>query len=151
MATTDMPVKTKPGSRTRARRLAMQAIYQWVMSAHDPLELEKQFLEDPESNHANKEYLSELVRGVIENYASLASVLKPHLNRPLDEVDPVERSVLLIAAYEFRYVLSVPYRAVINEAVELAKIYGAEQGHRFINGVLDKLSIELRPAERQSG
>ncbi|TNF92072.1 MAG: transcription antitermination factor NusB [Gammaproteobacteria bacterium] len=129
----------------------MQAIYQWLMGGLDVNALEKQFLEDPESQHASRDYLSELIRGVIDNYDNLADALAPHLSRPLKEVDPVESAVLLIAAYEFRYVLSVPYRAVINEAIELAKIYGAEQGHRFINGVLDKLANDLRAIERQSG
>lgn len=140
--------KKKPGSRTRARRLAMQAIYQWLMNDADIVEVEKQYLNDPEGKSSNQAFLSELIRGVEQHQDELAEALLPHLSRPLDEVDPIERAILLLAAYELKFVLSVPYRAVINEAIELAKTYGAEQGHKFINGVLDKLAVDLRPVEK---
>ena len=135
------------GSRTRARRLAMQAIYQWLLNDASAADIEKQFREDPESQSANQEYLSELMRGVMKHYADLAEKLSPHLDRPLAEVDPVERAVLLIAVYEFDYVPSVPGKAIINEAIELTKTYGAEQAHKFVNGVLDKLARESRSTE----
>ena len=139
--------KPRTGSRTRARRLAMQAIYQWLLNDASISDIESQFLDDPESESANREYLSELVRGVMQHHLTLSELIAPCLSRTLDEVDPVERAVLLIATYEFSYVPSVPYKAVINEAVELTKTYGAEQAHKFINGVLDKLAKELRPKE----
>ena len=139
--------QTRSGSRTRARRLAMQAVYQWLLNDSDAGDIEQQFLEDPESASANREYLIELIRGVIGAHELLVELITPHIDRSLNEVDPVERAVLLVAAYELKQVLSVPYRAVINEAVELSKTYGAEQGHKFINGVLDKLAHNLRPHE----
>lgn len=140
--------KPRTGSRTRARRLAMQAIYQWLLNNAPASDIESQFLHDPESRSANREYLSELLRGVIQHHDDLSGQLSVYLDRPVEEVDPVERAVLLIATYELRHVLSVPYRVVINEAIELTKTYGAEQGHRFVNGVLDKLARELRPDEK---
>ena len=141
--------KKKLSSRTRARRLAMQAIYQWLMSGDTPVgDIESQFIEDQEMQSANQEYFSELIHGVVKNHDELSTLLAPHVSRPLQQVDPIERAVLLIAAYELKHVLSVPYRAVINEAIELTKVYGAEAAHKFINGVLDKLAGELRSAEK---
>ena len=129
----------------------MQALYQWSMSGDDSVhEVERQFLGDQEMQSASEDYFSELLHGVAEHREELAEFLAPCVSRPLDEIDPVERSVLFIAAYEFKYVPSIPYRAVINEAVELTKTYGAEAAHKFINGVLDKLAASLRPMEKQS-
>ena len=139
--------KKTAGSRTRARRLAMQAVYQWLLNEASIADIEKQFLQDPESQSANQEYLSELMQGVLQHHADLSAQLSPCLDRPLAEVDPVERAVLLIAAYEFSHVPSVPYKAVINEAIELTRRYGAEQAHKFVNGVLDKLAKETRSTE----
>ncbi|MCW8964561.1 MAG: transcription antitermination factor NusB [Gammaproteobacteria bacterium] len=143
--------KKKLSSRTRSRRLAMQAIYQWLMSGDAPVnDIEKQFAEDQEMQSANAEYFSELLQGAVAKRNELSGLMAPHLSRPFDEIDPVEQSVLLIAAYEFKYVPSVPYRAVINEAIELTKVYGAEAAHKFINGVLDKLANDLRSVEKNT-
>ena len=128
----------------------MQALYQWSMSGDDTVhEIEKQFLDDQEMLSADEGYFTELLHGVAQHHDELAEFLASCVSRPLHEIDPVERSVLLIAAYEFKYVPSIPYRAVINEAVELTKIYGAEAAYKFINGVLDKLATSLRPIEKQ--
>jgi len=141
--------KKKLSSRTRSRRLAMQAIYQWLMSGDASVnDIEKQFAEDQEMQSANEDYFSELLQGVVTNQKELSDLMAPHVSRPFDEIDPVEQAVLLIAVYEFKYVPSVPYRAVINEAVELTKVYGAEAAHKFINGVLDKLAGDLRSVEK---
>ena len=129
----------------------MQALYQWSMSGDGSVrDVEKQFLQDQEMQSASEDYFSELLHGVADNHEELAGFLASCVSRPLDEIDPVERAVLFIAAYEFKYGPSIPYRAVINEAVELTKIYGAEAAHKFINGVLDKLAASLRPVEKQS-
>jgi len=145
----ELAKKKKLSSRTRSRRLAMQALYQWLLSGDASVnDIETQFSEDQEMQSANQEYFSELLNGVVDNQAELSGLLSSHVSRPLEEIDPVERAVLFIAAYEFKYVLSVPYRAVINEAIELSKVYGAEAAHKFINGVLDKLADELRSAEK---
>lgn len=142
--------KKKAGTRTRARRLAMQAIYQWLMNNDNIADIESQFLQDQESQSADQNMMSELIRGVESNQSQLVEYLQPNLSRPFAEVDPIEQAILLLAAYEFKFSLSVPYRAVINEAIELAKTYGAEQGHKFINGVLDKLADDLRSIEKQT-
>lgn len=129
----------------------MQAIYQWSMNKGLAVsEIENQFVEDQEMQGASFEYFSQLLRGVLEHEPELSELLAGCVSRPLDEIDPVERAVLLIAAYEFKYVPSIPYRAVINEAVELTKQYGAEAAHKFINGVLDKLAQELRSVEKSA-
>mgnify|MGYP001829141666 CR=1 FL=1 len=129
----------------------MQAIYQWLVNEDTPVkEIEKQFADDQEMQSANAEFFTELLTGVTANHEQLAQLLAPHVSRPLNEIDPVERAVLLIAAYELKYILTIPYRAVINEAVEVTKRYGAEAAHKFVNGVLDKLAAELRPDEKRS-
>lgn len=140
--------KRHAGSRTRARRLAMQAIYQCLLNDTSIADIESQFLEDPESQSADQEFLSELIVGVLQKRPLLAGFLSPHMDRPIEQVDPVERAILLISAYELKYALSIPYRVIINEAVELTKTYGAEQAHKFVNAVLDKLAVELRPTEK---
>ncbi len=134
----------KNNSRTCARRLAMQAIYQWTMSNEDILVIERQYIEDTEARTADHNMLTELIRGVEANHKELVAIMQPFIDRPFSETNPVEQAILLLAAYELKYSLSVPYRAVINEAIELAKTYGAEQGYRFINGVLDKVAKKLR-------
>ena len=129
----------------------MQAIYQWLVNENTPVkDIEKQFADDQEMQSANAEFFAELLTGVTANQDQLAQLLAPHVSRPLNEIDPVERAVLLIAAYELKYILTIPYRAVINEAVEVTKRYGAEAAHKFVNGVLDKLAAELRPDEKRS-
>jgi len=129
----------------------MQALYQWLLSGDVSVsDIENQFSEDQEMQSANQEYFSELLNGVTGNQDELSGLLATHVSRPLEEIDPVEHAVLLIAAYEFKYVTSVPYRAVINEAIELTKIYGAEAAHKFINGVLDKMADELRSVEKSA-
>lgn len=144
------PVKKKKlASRTRSRRLAMQAVYQWLINSDASVDdMRAQFADDQEMQSANEEYFTELLTGVIGRSDELSGLLAPYVSRPIEEIDPVERAVLLIAAYELKYVLSVPYRAVINEAVEVTKRYGAEAAHKFVNGVLDKLAKAIRPGER---
>ncbi|HEY5734427.1 MAG TPA: transcription antitermination factor NusB [Gammaproteobacteria bacterium] len=144
------PVKKKKlASRTRSRRLAMQAVYQWLINSDASVDdMRQQFADDQEMQSANEEYFTELLTGVIGRSDELSGLLAPHISRPIDQIDPVERAVLLIGAYELKYVLSVPYRAVINEAVEVTKRYGAEAAHKFVNGVLDKLAKAIRPGER---
>ena len=127
----------------------MQAVYQWLINEDVPVrEIEKQFAEDQEMRSANPEFFSELLNGVVSHNEELSKLLAPHVSRPLPEIDPVERAVLMIGAYELQSVLSIPYRVVINEAVELTKRYGAEASHKFINGVLDKLASEIRAGEQ---
>ncbi len=135
--------KKKTGSRTSARRLAMQAIYQWLMSRENITAIENQYIEDPEARSADQSMLTALIRGVEANHKELADIMQPFLYRPFNEVDPIEQAILLLSTYELKYTPSVPYRAVINEAIELAKTYGAEQGYKFVNGVLDRVAKDL--------
>lgn len=133
--------------RHQARERALQALYQWELTGDDPGVIETQFLEEREMGKADLEYFSELLRGVTERAEELQEALRPHLQRELERVDPIERAVLLIATFELMHRPDVPYRVVVDEAVELSKTYGAEAGHRFVNGVLDKLLPTYRSAE----
>lgn len=133
--------------RSWARRLAMQAIYQWQMTGQDPTAIIAQFQADQDMSKADLGYFQELVQQVPARVQDIDAAIDPFLDRPLPQVDPVELAILRLAGYELLQRLDVPYRVVINEAVELAKKFGAEQGHRFINGVLDKAARKLRPQE----
>ena len=136
--------------RSWARRLAMQAIYQWQMTGLDPAAITAQFQADQDMSKADLGYFQELMQQVPARVQDIDAAIDPFLDRPLPQVDPVELAILRLAGYELLQRLDVPYRVVINEAVELAKKFGAEQGHRFINGVLDKAARQLRPLEIQA-
>lgn len=133
--------------RSWARRYAMQALYQWQMAGQDLGIISAQFLADQDMGKADVAYFQELLYQVVQRRDAIDGTLKPFLDRSLEQVDPVERAILRIAGYELTHRPDVPYRVVINEAVEMAKKFGAEQGHRFINGVLDKAAQQLRTQE----
>lgn len=133
--------------RSWARRYAMQALYQWQITGHDVTNLKDQFLVDQDMRKADVTYFEELLQQILKQLDHIDAMLMPFLDRSPDQVDPVERAILRIAAYELAYRLDIPYRVVINEAVEMAKKFGAEQGHRFVNGVLDKIAHKLRAVE----
>lgn len=141
------PGRHASAARSKARRLAMQAVYQWQMTAQDAADVIAQFLADEDNRGADNEYFQALVRGVVQGHAQLDALLAPTLARPLHEVDPVERAVLRVAAFELQQRVDVPYRVVLNEAVALTKKFGAEQGHTFVNAALDRLARELRAVE----
>ncbi|MBA1145997.1 transcription antitermination factor NusB [Ectothiorhodospiraceae bacterium WFHF3C12] len=136
--------------RSRARRRAMQALYQWDMASQNLAEIEAQFREEHQLANTDLEYFGELLHQVPARLDELDAELERYLDRALRYLDPVERAILRIGAYELMQRLDVPYRVVINEAVELCKQFGAEQSHRYINGVLDKLACNntFRAAER---
>lgn len=134
--------------RGLARRLTVQALYQWLVNETVPDSLLKQFREQPEGlGRADGDYFSELLRGVVDQAPELTMSLVPHLDRPLNQLDPVEHAVLLLGAYELRHKIEVPWKVVVNEAVNLAKVFGAEEGYKFVNGVLDKLARDTRGQE----
>ena len=135
------------GSRNKARQAAVQALYQWQLNAQPVCDVESDFLAGESLDGADREYFRLLVREVPQLLPQLDAHLSPHVDRPVAEIDPVERAVLRIAAYELEFRLEIPYRVVLNEAVELAKTFGAEHGHRFVNGVLDKVAAQLRSTE----
>jgi N utilization substance protein B len=117
------------------------------MTGQDPGRIAAQFLADEDLRKADPDYFQELVREVPARAAEIDAALEPFLDRPLAQIDPVERSILRIGGYELMQHPDLGYRIVINEAVELAKVFGAEQSHRYVNGVLDKLARAARPAE----
>ena len=133
--------------RSKARRLAVQAIYQWQVAGQEPDSIVAQFAAEHTNKTVDFEYFSDLFQGVITNLEKLDGCLRPQLDRAILSVDPVERAILRLATYEFLERLEVPYKVVINEAVELAKTFGAEQGHRYVNGVLDKTANVMRTLE----
>ena len=139
-----------PVLRSRARRRALQAVYAWQMSGAPVRDVIAQFAHEQAREIADLEYFEDLVRGVDENRDLLDEALAPFLDRDIDQVDPVERAVLRLAAYELRLRPDVPYRVVINEAIETAKRFGAEHGHTYINGVLDHAAADWRATEVQA-
>ena len=134
-------------ARHKARALALQGLYQWLLAAEHADEIRAHLAEFKGYDQADQAYLERLLNGVIADAAELEAAFAPLLDRPVDELSPVERGVLLIGAFELAHVSDVPYRVVINEAVELAKSYGGTDGHKYVNGVLDKLAASMRPAE----
>ena len=151
MSSTGKPVgKGARGTRARsiARKLAMQALYQWQLTQQSAAEIGKQFLESEESAGVDREHFEELVVKSIAQHEELETALAPYLDRPLDQLEPVETAILLISMYELRERLDIPYRVVINEAVDLCKRFGATDAHKYVNAVLDRAARELRAAER---
>ncbi len=137
----------KPGKRAWARRCAAQALYQWQMTGQEPGQIAAQFLAEEDLRKADPDYFRELVHQVSARAVEIDVALEPFLDRPLAQVDPVEHAILRVGGYELLHHPELAYRIVINEAVELAKLFGAEQGHRFVNGVLDRLARAARPTE----
>ena len=133
--------------RHRARELAMQGIYQWRLSGADAVQIEQRMKEEKNLGRYDAELCKELLRGVLAQPEELAEALAPHLDRSANELSPVELSILLLGAYEMLKQPATPYRVIINEAVELAKTYGGSDGHKFVNGVLDKMAMQARPLE----
>ncbi len=133
--------------RSQARHHAVQAIYQWQMTGQDIKDIHNQFLSEQDVASFDVEYFAELLTGVPTNLSSLDDLLGLYLERSVESVDPVERAILRLGTFELEYRLEVPYRVVINEGVELAKVFGAEQGHKYVNGVLDKIARKVRSDE----
>ncbi|MEP7043665.1 MAG: transcription antitermination factor NusB [Dokdonella sp.] len=137
-------------ARSRARRRALQAVYAWQLSNNRIDGVIDEFRREQDMQIADLEYFEDLVRGVEREHRELDAGFMPFLDREVDRVDPIERAVLRIAAYELRHRIDVPYRVVINEAVETTKRFGSEHGHTYVNGVLDKLAGVWRSAEYTS-
>ncbi len=133
--------------RRRARELAMQGIYQWRLSGADATQVAQRMQDEKNLGRYDTELFDKLLRGVLAQHEELGVALAPHLDRASEELSPVELSILLLAAYELLKQPETPYRVIINEAVELAKTYGGTDGHKFVNGVLDKLAAVVRSRE----
>lgn len=137
-----------PNRRSLARRLAMQGLYQWLLNGTGTTALITQFRTQEEGlGRADPAMFEALLTGAMAEAATLTALLAPHLDRPVNQLDPVEHAVLLLGAYELAHAPDVPWKVCVNEAVNLAKLFGAEDGFRFINGVLDRLARDLRPRE----
>jgi transcription antitermination protein NusB len=137
-------------ARGRSRRLAMQAVYQWQMTGDNITDIKQQFFDDNNMSKMDSEFFSEVVSGVASSISELDPLLEKYMSRSVESVDPVERSILRLAAYEFVNRFDVPYRVVLNEAVNITKEYCAENSHTFVNAVLDRVAKEVRHLEVQS-
>jgi N utilization substance protein B len=137
-------------ARGKARRLAMQALYQWQMTADDIDGIEQQFIEENDMTNVDREYFSELLLGVLNELSPIDAALEKHMPRSINSVDPVERAILRIAAFEFIKRLDVPYRVVLNEAVVMTKKFCSANSHTFVNAVLDKVARDTRTHETAS-
>lgn len=141
----------KPGAskspRRRAREFALQGLYQWRIGGADEAAIEAQVQEIAGFDKADRNFYQGLLRGVLKQRVELAEAISPYLDRKFDELSPIEASILLLGGYELQAHPETPYRVIINEAIELAKSYGGTDGHKYVNGVLDKLAAKLRPVE----
>ncbi|HCX32322.1 MAG TPA: transcription antitermination factor NusB [Rhodocyclaceae bacterium] len=132
-------------SRRLAREFALQGLYQWQLSANALEDIERHLAEAGGFARADHELFTTLLRGAAAEAAQLTAEFAPLLDRAAEDLSPIERSILLIAAFELKHQPQTPYRVVLNEAIELAKAYGATDGHKYVNGVLDRLAAKLRP------
>ena len=137
-------------ARTNARKAAVQALYQWQMAGQDLSEIERQFLEEERLKDAHKSYFIELFYGVPKNLDTIDQALSEFVDRPVDTIDPVERAILRIGVYELLHRLDMPYRVVLNEGINLAKYFGADGSHKYVNGILDKVAQQKRAVEIKS-
>lgn len=139
---------TLAAQRRKARHFGLQALYQWTLSDASLVDIDAEFRVDNDFRHTDGEYFQALLRGVMEDVESLEALFSPLLDRALDDLDPIERNLLRMGTFELKERTDVPYKVVINEAVSLAKKFGATESHRYINGILDKVASELRTVER---
>lgn len=134
-------------SRRLAREFAVQGLYEWLLSGNDVRAIEHRLAEVRSFDKADRPLLDSILNGVIREANDLDARLSPYLDRPIAALSPVEHAVLLVGAYELVHRIETPYRVVINEAVELAKVYGGTDGHKYVNGVLDRLAAQARAIE----
>lgn len=137
----------KPSPRRKARELAVQAVYSWQISQNNVSDVEVNFITDNSKRRFDIEYFQLLLRGVTANIEEIDTTISPYVDRPLDDIDQVEKSILRVAVFELKNCTEVPYKVVINEAIELAKSFAADDSHKFVNGVLDKVVKLIRPQE----
>jgi N utilization substance protein B len=138
---------TLAAERRKARHYGMQALYQWYMAGASLTDIEAEFRTDYDFSHVDLEYFQALLHGVPACVDQLEATLEPLLDRKLTELDPIERTLLRMGTFELAQRPDVPYKVVINEAVSLARKFGATDGHKYINGVLDKVARQLRKVE----
>lgn len=136
-------------ARSQARLCAMQALYQWQLTQQSFTDIRAQFQERDEFRGADVEYFDELLRGCIDRQAELAEIVTQYADRPWEQLDPIERALLLVGTFELVSRFDVPYRVVVNEAVELSKKFGATDSYKYVNALLDKAARDRRAAERE--
>ena len=134
-------------ARRRSREIVLQGLYEWLIAGSDAGVIEAHMREQDGFDKCDVVHFDALLHGCIRDAATLDEVLSRHVDRPTVELSPIEHGVLLVGAYELKNCLDVPYKVAINEAVELAKAFGGTDGHKYVNGVLDKAAADLRPAE----
>jgi len=134
-------------ARRRSREIALQGLYEWLIAGSDAGVIDAHMREQEGFDKCDAVHFDALLHGCIRDAATLDAVLSRHVDRPTNELSPIEHGVLLVGAYELKNCIDVPYKVAINEAVELAKSFGGTDGHKYVNGVLDKAAAELRPAE----
>jgi len=134
-------------ARSRARELAVQAIYQWQMAGQDIIDIENQFAKEHDLKKVDKKYFRELLHGVPKHIDELDNHTTALLDRNIEEVDPIERAIIRLATYELECRHDVPVRVIINESIELAKKFGAEQSHKYVNSIMDGVAKKLRKVE----
>ncbi|MDF1797400.1 MAG: transcription antitermination factor NusB [Coxiellaceae bacterium] len=137
----------KVNPKHKSRALALQVVYQWDMTRQASNEVVSQFMAEQDLTGAKQSYFIKLAEGVFENLDEVDALIATKIDRDKAELNPVELAVLRVAVYELKYCWDVPYRVVINEAIELTKEFGANQGYKYINGVLDKIAPEVREME----
>ena len=134
----------KISPRRRARECAVQALYSWAISQNSPELVELNFMTEQDMNGVDKPYFRKLFRQTVENVDAVEHTMQGYLDRTLDELDPIEKAILRLAVYELQFEADVPYKVVINEAIEVAKVFGADESHKYINGVLDQIAPVVR-------
>jgi N utilization substance protein B len=138
---------TRSSPRRRARELVLQGLYQCQVAGNSPTDVRANLAEDASFERADPEFFGEMWEGIAPHFATLVGAVGTHVDRPVADLSPIERAILAIGAWELAQQPGTPYRVVINEAVELAKRYGATDGHKFVNGVLDKYAAVVRAPE----
>ncbi len=138
---------TKMSPRRRSREVALQGLYEWLISGAEPKVIEAHMREQEGFDKCDPQHFDALLHGCINEASDIDAVLARHVDRKTSELSPIEHGVLMIGVYELKHCISIPYRVAINEAVELAKSFGGTDGHKYVNGVLDKAAADLRPAE----
>ncbi len=147
MSEVALPRSHVRNARRRSRELALQGVYQWLLNPCDTGLIDAHLREAPGFSKADRSLYDALLHRTIANFQSLCALIIPHIDRSWEELSPVEKAVLLTATFELRDSLDVPYRVVINEAIELAKTFGGTDGFKYVNGVLDRLAVHLRATE----
>jgi N utilization substance protein B len=146
-----VPHNTLAAERRKARHYGMQALYQWHMAGASLTDIEAEFRSEYDFARVDLEYFQAILHGVPAQVDELETLFEPLLDRSLDELDPIERALLRMGMWELKDRIDVPYKVVINEAVALAKKFGAAESHKYINGVLDKAARQLREVELAAG